>query len=396
MTTTTKRKPAKATPKKTARKRATTKPDTASVALTKRGVVVTGAKKKPAKKSAKKSTVKRGAKKVAKPAGAQKSSAPAKRGARRATAPGQVKKSPPPAPHTDPVPTPVPGYTPPDMSPSPARWLAYVHRTDVGMSVYVAREDGTGTTRLTFTTSFDAVPTWTPDGKHVVFASNRSGQLLLYVIEVATGALRQLPTPGLTRASSPAVSPDGLTLAFEGSATTPDATDVFVMPLDGSAPPQQLTATPQTDSCPSWSPDGATLYFLSNRGGSWELWAMDPDGANPRQLTFGANMVGRPAVSPDGAVAYFQRPNPDNTGRLVRRDLASQADTVLDPSGADQPNNSDPAVRPDGKALAVSSNRFGRFNYEIAVLEATSGELVTRATSQDDTDTSPAWGPRIG
>jgi Tol biopolymer transport system component len=59
--------------------------------------------------------------------------------------------------------------------------------------------------------------------------------------------------------------------------------------------PQRLTENGSNEGLPTWSPDGQTIAYVSDQGGVWAVWAMNPDGSNQRKLF---NMKG----SPDGLV----------------------------------------------------------------------------------------------
>jgi Tol biopolymer transport system component len=60
---------------------------------------------------------------------------------------------------------------------------------------------------------------------------------------------------------------------------------------------QQLTENTNGDGLPTWSPDGQSIAFVSDRGGVWAVWAMNTDGSNQRKLF---DMKG----SPDGNILY--------------------------------------------------------------------------------------------
>ena len=78
------------------------------------------------------------------------------------------------------------------------------------------------------------------------------------------------------------------------------------MNADGSAQ-TRLTADPEVDATPDWSPDGKRIVFESRRAGSSDIWVMNADGSNQRQLTRGAATDRFPAFSPDGRYVVFER-----------------------------------------------------------------------------------------
>jgi dipeptidyl aminopeptidase/acylaminoacyl peptidase len=93
----------------------------------------------------------------------------------------------------------------------------------------------------------------------------------------------------LQRLSDPQVSPDGRWVAY--AATDVDLaagtrnSDLWLLPLDGSAPPRRLAAHPRGDSRPRWSRDGKRLAFISSRDGSSQAWVLDLTGGEPRKVT---------------------------------------------------------------------------------------------------------------
>lgn len=108
---------------------------------------------------------------------------------------------------------------------------------------YVDVRDGSWVD-LTNDRAVDGGPTFSADGKRLYFHSDRTGIMNVYAYELATGELRQV-TNVLTGAYSPAISPDGKSLAYVGY--TKSGFDIFVMPLDEAS---FLPAAPYVDRHP--------------------------------------------------------------------------------------------------------------------------------------------------
>lgn len=105
------------------------------------------------------------------------------------------------------------------------------------------------------------------------------------------------------RVSDPQVSPDGTRVTFVLSELDLEAdgrlTDLWITNVAGGTP-RRLTTDPAGDFAPRWSPDGGTLYFLSTRSGSSQVWRLDPNGGAPEAVTDLPLSVANLTVSPDG------------------------------------------------------------------------------------------------
>jgi len=108
----------------------------------------------------------------------------------------------------------------------------------------------------------------------------------------------------LRRISDPQVSPDGHYVAFVQRDTDLAAngarTTLWLLALAAGARPQQLTDPGGGDSSPRWAPDSRTLYFLSTRSGSQQVWRLMLSGAEARRVTDFPLDVGSLRVSPLG------------------------------------------------------------------------------------------------
>jgi len=108
----------------------------------------------------------------------------------------------------------------------------------------------------------------------------------------------------MQRISDPQVSPDGKRIVFVLRTTDLDAnrgrTDLWIVNLDGSGL-RRLTSHPDSDFNPCWSPDGGTVYFLSTRSGSSQVWKIEPEGGEATAVTSLPLDVSALIVSPTGS-----------------------------------------------------------------------------------------------
>jgi Tol biopolymer transport system component len=165
---------------------------------------------------------------------------------------------------------------------SPDGSLIAFHSDRDGGGIFVMGALGESVRRVT---AGGFSPDWTPDGKEIVYADEEVGSPLLrsrsklWAANVASGEKRLLlATDGV----EPAVSPHGRRVAFWGLRGDTAQRDVFTIPLAGlkdgeSAAP--VTNDAAVDISPFWSADGKTLFFGSDRGGSFNLWRVSIDEA---------------------------------------------------------------------------------------------------------------------
>lgn len=159
------------------------------------------------------------------------------------------------------------GYSHPTWSPDGKQ---IVFNRDIGQNnvqqheVFLINADGTAEHQLTHHSAPDTVATgaWSPDGHSIVFSSNRSGDREIYVMDIESGDIRQLTNDGGTGASW---APNGKYIAFERSAAL-FGRNIWVMSADGRNQKPLLPAPKHmvTRFAPRWAPDSTRILFTES------------------------------------------------------------------------------------------------------------------------------------
>ena len=137
-------------------------------------------------------------------------------------------------------------------------------------------------TPLIASTRQEVQPELSPDESKVVFSSDRSGTVEIWVSDSDGNNPMQVTHLGTFNTGRPHWSPDGARIAFESGAR--GKPDVYSVSLDG-ADPRRLTDDNFEDSAPTWSVDGKWIYYQSNRSGQIQIWRLSSQGDRAVQLT---------------------------------------------------------------------------------------------------------------
>jgi Tol biopolymer transport system component len=166
-------------------------------------------------------------------------------------------------------------------------------------------------TRLIASSRFDWAQEYSPDGTKVAFASERSGSNNIWICGSEGERCFQL-TDG-PRAVSPSWSPDGKRVVFS-EREEGDKSHLSIAAIEGGFS-HRLTFGDHNDVMPSWSNDGRWIYFSSDRTGETQIWRIPAEGGEPIQLTRAGGL--RPRESADGRFVYYaDRPGPCNIRRV--------------------------------------------------------------------------------
>jgi eukaryotic-like serine/threonine-protein kinase len=151
-------------------------------------------------------------------------------------------------------------------------------------------------TRFTTDPMDDYRPVWSPDGKQIVFSSDRNIGESLFIKDV-DGFARERPLQAMKDHFMIADdwSPDGrFVAATVEDSKNPGATDIWIVPMAGGQKPYPFIATEFEEDYPLFSPDGKWLAYLSNESGKAELYVVPFPGKGERhQLSNGGVRLGR-------------------------------------------------------------------------------------------------------
>jgi Tol biopolymer transport system component len=257
-----------------------------------------------------------------------------------------------------------------DMSPaySPdGKSLAFIRAAASGVhDIYVVPAAGGEARRVTADNRYILSLTWGPDGRTIVFSSDRARNHALWRVPAAGGVPTRVPMVS-ENASDPAFSRDGKYMVY---AQVFEDTNIWRFDLTGRAAPKKVVASTQYDSSPSIAPDGNRIAFRSNRSGSNEIWESDREGRAAWQVTrVGGALTGTPRWSPDGTrIAFDSRPEGQaeiytmRIGSAMRRVTNAPSEDVV------------PSWSRDGKWVYFASNRSGAWQVWRAPSDGGGGE----------------------
>jgi Tol biopolymer transport system component len=263
------------------------------------------------------------------------------------------------------------------------RWLVGSGASDL----YVVPVVGGELRRLTSDGVWIYSPVWTPDGREIVFSSNRSGGQNLWRIPAVGGKPRRLDfAQGEVRSTAFAtVGPDkSVRMAYSTSVFDDN---IWRLDLTHGGKPKPVVASMARDWSPQFSPDGNRMAFSSDRSGSFEIWVSRADGSLPVQLTsFGGGVVESPRWSPNGKhiafAALVERSAANFTPKINRHVyLVDAGGGISHRLTSDRAEESRPSFSQDGRWIYFRSDRSGTQQiWKISTDGGTSPIQVTRTS----------------
>ena len=283
--------------------------------------------------------------------------------------------------------------------------LAFVStRTGTG-NIYVLTLATGNLQRITYSDATDNLDAWSRDGKWLYFTSSADdvgGLGDIFRVASTGGTPLEVSRERYLNEFESAPSPDGKQIALMAKGISSsqwwrnghahiDDTELWLRPLTSPTYKRVLTADAK-HAWPMWSPNGKTLYFMSDKSGSENIWQLDLASDTPKQIThFTSGRVLWPTIAYDGHSIVFERDFSIWQLDTATGNAAKVAIALLGTPSSDGLTHlqltswNGLALSPDGKKLAVLGHG------EVFAAPAKDGGDAQRLTHTDAAEYDPDW-----
>jgi len=266
--------------------------------------------------------------------------------------------------------------------------IYFVRQQGQNKEIWKMDPDGQNQAELTHFNSLSIQPAISPDGARLAFTSYVHGNPGIFVFSVdPVRDLRFYNQRGASVTETPTFTPDGKQIIFASSTGSGHCCRIYLANLDGSNL-RPISSSSAIEVEPKVNPKtGAEIAFVSGRSGPQQIYRMNMDGADVERLSDGTGEASNPAWHPDGQALAFAWTRGFATGafNIFVMDVASRKYQQLTHG---EGRNENPSWAPDGKHITFMSTRSGRSQIWSMLADGTQLQQLTT----QGTNLSPAWG----
>ncbi len=222
-------------------------------------------------------------------------------------------------------------------------------------------------------------PTWSPDGRYIVFSHMDDATHALGVWEASSGQVRRVQFPGNT-VIGPCFMPDNKVAV---SLSTGNYPDIFL--LDRSFNKERaLESSSAINVSPSFDSSGTKMAFTSSRLGNPQVFLKDFGSGAVRRISKQGGYNSEPSISPDGTLVAYSRQTAEGF-RIIVQDLVTDTEQQVSFGPG---NDIQPSFAPDSYFIAYSSTRGGSSQIYLTTRHGGDSKLVPGTSG----GTFPRWG----
>ena len=286
--------------------------------------------------------------------------------------------------------------------------LAFVSDATGDGDIYVLDIASGKLSRATYADGRDELSGWSHDGKWIYFSSGRDnvgGFNAVYRVRATGGTPMPVSLEAYRNEEQGTPSPDGSTVALVGGGMGAfqwwrhgsahiDHGAIWLLKNDGSHAYSRLTPDDARADWPMWAPDGQSLFYMSDRGGTENIWHVQRDGNEAALTHFAGGRVLWPTLSANGSTIAFERgfgiwtvDTASGKAQPVSITLAGAVAGPEDQHKTLHEDFSDLALSPDGKKVAFVAHG------QVFAADADKGGDTVRVTRVPGDAYSIAWAP---
>ncbi len=249
-------------------------------------------------------------------------------------------------------------------------------------NIFLCDIDGGDFKRLTSFRSLCVEPSWSPDGKSVVYT--KYGRAVTSIIQTQIFPLRSRRLVGFAGLNAGGkISPNGKYLALILSKD--GQVELYVKALEGRAR-RRLTYGSEPESSPYWSPSGGKICYVSGRSGRPRLYIIGANGGSSVRLNTEGSEAASPSWSSDNQIAYSCRMGRDYAVAVYDLSHPDRNRVLTKTAGSWE----SPSWAPDDRHIVCSRSYSGRT--ELYIIDSWTGN-TRRLLGSSSKLTMPAWSP---